>query len=455
MKKIYILMASAALVFAASCNTLEEVNTDSVVETELITVELNPDTKTALGVEGATTWSKGDEVSVTVNDKNIGSLKLVEGNIFSGEVEAGHNGDAILNYPAGVTAVPTTQVAIPGTFANGAALLEGTATMDELRAGKGAKLSNKTALLEFTVAQAGDVAFTLGSATYTVTGCAADEIYYVCVDPENSGKLSYTVAEKQGTKSKEGVKFEAGKIYGLGVLYSLAGDWNLVGAIGAVPMVKSDTYTELYVAKNVTLNSDNKFRFVNADQSKTVGAWGETGDVDTKDQINTWYGSDITESYAANIYVSTSAKYDVYFSPENNDFLIIKAGVEDIDSEWSMVGWIGNSDKWNYSNGIKLKYNYVLGSHNLTKDLTNGDYFLFVTKDWASWIGSPGNEWGDNGRNTTDYTIVNGATKEVNVHHSWGDEKAQFHMKNSGTYKIEIKIGNKYDSSPVKFTRIK
>ena len=99
MKKIFVLMASAAVLFAA-CNKMEEVNTpvDTPVETETITVVLNPVTKTSLDGK-ATLWTAGDKVSVTVGGKNIGTLALVEGSTFSGEVEAGHDGTATLNYP--------------------------------------------------------------------------------------------------------------------------------------------------------------------------------------------------------------------------------------------------------------------------------------------------------------------------------------------------------------------
>ena len=218
MKKIFVLMASAAVLFAA-CNKMEEVNTpvDTPVETEVITIDINPMTNTSLDGK-ATVWSKGDAVSVTVGDKNIGSLKLVEGSTFSGEVEAGHTGAATLNYPAGVTTVPATQAAVAGSFANGAALLEGTTTMEALRAGEGVELQNKTALLQFTVAQAGDVTFEVGTAKYTVTGCKTGETYYACVAPTTDSALSYTAAGMKGAKSKPSVSFVAGKIYPLGEL---------------------------------------------------------------------------------------------------------------------------------------------------------------------------------------------------------------------------------------------
>ena len=131
MKKYFIFLASAAMLLATSC-AKEEVNTTS--ETELITVQLNPETKTALGAEGTTTWDADDKVSVTVGGEVVGTLSLVEGSTFSGEITAGLRGEATLNYPAGVTAIPEPQVAVSGSFADGAALLEGTTTVEKLRA---------------------------------------------------------------------------------------------------------------------------------------------------------------------------------------------------------------------------------------------------------------------------------------------------------------------------------
>ena len=68
MKKHFVFLASAALVIAASCNKAE-IDTPvegAPVETELISVQLNPETKTSLsGME--TVWSEGDAVSVRIS----------------------------------------------------------------------------------------------------------------------------------------------------------------------------------------------------------------------------------------------------------------------------------------------------------------------------------------------------------------------------------------------------
>ena len=226
MKKYIAFFASAALMMAACAK--EEVNTPVetpvVGETELITVELNPDTKTYLSGT-ATKWSKGDAVSVIVGTRSVGTLTL-DGNsgtnVFSGEIEAGLSGEAILAYPADVTSAPKTQKATYGNFVNGAALLEGTTTIENLRVGNGTTLKNKTALLKFKTPVAGNVVFNIGGTNYTVTECEgkinAESNYMVCVDPVENVSLSYTLEGKEGAHSKESVTFEAGKIYNLGNL---------------------------------------------------------------------------------------------------------------------------------------------------------------------------------------------------------------------------------------------
>ena len=238
-------------------------------------------------------------------------------------------------------------------------------------------------------------------------------------------------------------------------------DWNLRGSFGTINMTKSDVYTDLYVAKNVALGSGKTFRFINKDKSKTIGAYGNsTQTVDVKGEINNWYDSDATNGYSANITVSTNDDYDIYFSPRDNNFLIIKTGVEyGFDSQWEIVGWINGKDSWSGSSGYVLKSNYVNPALPLkiTIDLTSGDYFkILKNKNWTAgsnggWIGAPGNDG-----STKDYTIDVNKTTTVNTYHSYDNHKAQFHMKNKGTYTIEVTVSDSpYTSATVKFTRTK
>ena len=319
MKKFFVYMATAAFMFAA-CNKaeidapVEDVNTP--VETEIITVDINPMTKTALN-EKNTDWSEGDEVSVTVDGKNIGKLTLKEGstNTFSGEVEAGHNGDAILNYPAGVISVPKTQAAIAGSFANGAALLEGKTTMANLRAGCGATLQNKTALLSFSVGKDGDVTFEVGSTKYTVTGCKSGSTYYACIAPVSNATFVARIAGYLSKEASQKVSFTANKIYPLSTLPAPeASDWTVKGAFdnwGAGKPLYNDLNGNK-VAKNVSL--EGTFKFVNA-ANKYV-----------RSISNTPTNSMWLTLYEASGDMSLNGTYDVYINPTNKSMCVVNSG---------------------------------------------------------------------------------------------------------------------------------
>lgn len=357
MKKIFMIMASAAVVFAASCNKMEEVNTpiEPVVETELITVDLNPMTKTSLDGK-ATVWSEGDKVSVTVGGKNIGDLELVKGttSTFKGEVEAGYNGEAILNYPSGTTEVPATQKAEAGSFANGAALLEGKTTMEALRAGEGAKLENTTALLQFEVSIAGNVAFTIGDKTYTVEGCEPGNTYYACVDPNTTGKLSYTVGIVLGAKEKDNFAPAANKVYPLGKLslkensiYSLVGtNNNWTDAI-----MYETTQDDFFVLFGVEFSANGQFKI------RKKGVWEDAYNFGssntTMKTINSAVGV-FTHGSSADIAVK-AGKYDVYFDRLAGQVYIMEPGksyteatkqTTPANTYYSLIGTIAGSN-WN------------------------------------------------------------------------------------------------------------
>ena len=329
MKKYFIFLASAAMLLATSC-AKEEVNTTG--ETELITVQLNPETKTALGAEGTTTWDADDKVSVTVGGEVVGTLSLVEGSTFSGEITAGLNGEATLNYPAGVTAIPEPQAAVNKSFADGAALLEGTTTVEALRAGEGVELKNKTALLQFTVAQAGDVTFEVGKAKYTVTGCKTGGTYYACVAPASNVAFTARIGGYLSRKASSNVTFTANKIANLETLPAPEKfEWGIVGQhqgwdiTNPTPMYKVDN--NVYAVLNIKLE-DKGFKFAKnglknwTTANTTFGAWQKSVGKDYFDFMTemaegAWYGNPLYSDNASNdqqnIGVSDFSKnYDVY-----------------------------------------------------------------------------------------------------------------------------------------------
>lgn len=325
MKKIFVYMA-AALALAASCNKMEEVNTpvDTPAATETITVELNPQTKTAL--DGMNTvWSAGDEVSVTVGGVEVGTLTLVEGSTFSGEIKAGLEGEAVATLNYGEETVPATQVAVAGSFANGAALLEGTTTVADLRAGTGATLQNQTALLQFQTPVAGDVAFTIGSTTYTVTGCETGKTYYACVDPENTGKLTYTVGIVLGGKEASSFTPVANKIHPLGTLTLKESQYGVIGNTGdwgekADVKMYETTEDNFYVAYGVEVTSGFKVR--------KAGAWDDNYNFGTTSQSAKSPNSIVgvyTDGGSTDINV-TNGTYDIYFDRLKGQVYIMTPG---------------------------------------------------------------------------------------------------------------------------------
>ena len=320
MKKYSIFMAVAALMFAVSCNK-EEVNTvEPTIETELITVDLNPMTKTALGADGTTTWDADDVVSVTVGGNKIGDLKWIEGSTFSGEVEAGHIGEATLNYPADVTAVPATQKAVANSFADGAALLEGKAQMDDLRAGKGASLHNTTALLQFSVAQAGDVTFEVGSTKYTVTGCETDKTYYACVAPASDVNFVARIGGYLSKQAPKNVTFTANKIANLNELPAPEdSDWRLRGDFDWNEGLTFYKDTQYYVVRNVSFDATAKFKVFNKTNNEWLRSAANVALPEQWYKIGKYDGGDsyvIGGTY--DIYVDSNT-YNIYFIPAEKE----------------------------------------------------------------------------------------------------------------------------------------
>lgn len=322
MKRIFVYMA-AALALAASCNKIEVANTP--VPTETITVELNPQTKTVLNGKN-TVWSAGDEVSVTVGGEKVGTLELVSGSTFSGEITAGLEGEAVATLNYGEETVPATQVAVAGSFANRAALLKGTTTVAALRAGTGATLQNQTALLQFQTPVAGDVAFTIGSTTYTVTGCKTGETYYACVDPANTGKLTYTVGIVLGGKEAASFTPVANKIHPLGTLtlkesnlFSLCGDPNGWGDT----KFYETTQDNFFVYYGFKFTDQGKFKI-----RKPEVDWQDAcnfGSANTKVKSKNTAIGVFTHGSSADITVA-SGTYDIYFDRLAGQVYLMESG---------------------------------------------------------------------------------------------------------------------------------
>lgn len=390
MKKYFILMASAVLVLAASCNKFEE--GDASVEKELITVELNAATKTSLS--GTTTvWSEGDAVSVTVDGNNIGTLTLKSGSTFSGEIEAGHTGKAVLNYPAGVTSVPVEQTAVENSFADNTALLEGETTVEALRAGEGATLLNKTALLQFSVAQAGDVTFEIGTTKYTVTGCETGKTYYTCVEPVSEVSFTARIGGYLSKSASANKTFTANNISPLGELPApVKGSWGIVGTWtnwgGDIPMYKEGKYE---VAKGVEIKSTYEFK-LRKDAAWTTQIAGGIVAPNTERKAG-WVNMTISEEGVYDIYVDASTTTYKYYimTPGKTPAEATQPGpititvIFDGDTNrdylhlWSDGGEIANNKACTSKNPFKWEVTVPAG------DQQNRDYRVILKK---------GNSWG-------------------------------------------------------------
>lgn len=414
MKKIFVYMASAALVFAASCNKIEEANTpvDTPAETELITVELNPQTKTSL--EGmSTVWTAGDKVNVTVGEEVIGTLTLVSGSTFKGEITAGLEGgtSVTLNYPVDedgktVTTVPATQTAAAGSFAQGAALLEGTTTVADLRANEGATLENKTALLSFSTPVAGDVAFTIGNATYTVEGCETDKTYYACVDPAKSGKLSYTVGIVLGGKEKANFAPVANEVYSLGALTLKESIFGVIGNTSAweasddIKMYLT-TQDNLFVAYGVSVTNTEGFKV------RKAGGWVNEynyGSINTTTKtVNSAVGV-YTDGGSSNIKVATGT-YDIWFDRIAGQVYIMEQGKSYTEASKqatpsTVYNLIGSFEGSNWAD-IPMTYS---GDGIWTIQRTfkaNDNWKIRKTNDWTENWGGGNVNFGQNLRTTS------------------------------------------------------
>lgn len=406
MKKYLIFLASAALMLAVSCNKEEVAAPQTSAETELITVELNPSTKTSLGDNGTTIWSEGDAVDVIYGEDVVGTLNFVEGNTFEGKLTTvGLVGDATLRYPAGVKAVPTTQVAVAGSFANKSALLEGLTTIDNLRAGNGATLKNQTALLQFTVAQAGDVTFEVGATKYTVTGCQTGPTYYACVAPASDVTFVARIGGYLSKKASKNVTFTANEIANLEILPSpkttsyveLRGDDPLSWQNGT----KFYEDINFYILKNVSLTASQGFKFV------IDGAWYSVSSLTTDNWHDLVDGSNITLAGGTyDFYVLNDGRTKVYVTKSGNAAPIVPEITEckfivkvnksldwytkyiyawdsngtEIFGKWpgQQLGWVGTQGDYNvYYCNFDLKYNnttvnYIINNNSgaQTNDLT-------------------------------------------------------------------------------------
>lgn len=214
MKKITMLfVAAAALLGVTSCNTaaIDEVTLGQTTVTASFA-----DSRTALdGVK--TLWSAEDKIEV-----NGVEFTLTQG---AGEATATFASNTPLaaaelytaKYPAGVSAIPTTQKAVAGSFDPQAALAEASGvSADNLL------FEHRHALLKLALAAPASKVEVLG---YTLEGALeAEKTYYIAVAAENYEGLTAKVDGVEVRSSYNTVALENGQILNLGTLPNAAAE---------------------------------------------------------------------------------------------------------------------------------------------------------------------------------------------------------------------------------------
>lgn len=490
MKKILFMVAAVAFAMV-SCNK-EEITNNEIQEapvSDIVFEAETPMTKTTIGEADANgirpvSWVVGDRITINGSEFKASELKDNKAIFVTENLDftTAESYDAIYPATAGKSLSAVTIAAEQdGTFANASISVaqSETQSLSFKNVASMLKFQVPASASEVTIESTSDLAGTFevafdedgnpvigevsnGSKKITLTGSfVINTDYYVAVLP---GEHQFTV-KIDGYTSKESTKISTvarAKLMNMKNL-PIPTEWGWLVSMenNKYYMVKSTVYTDLYVIKNLNLGGTAyKFKFVNSAGTKTVGAYGNsTANVDCSGQINEWYGSQAAASHAAFIYVQNSAKYDIFFSPANEDYLIINAGKEisDSNSAWEVVGWINGKDSWGGGSGYYLKKNYVTTELEIELPLTSNDYFKFLkNKNWTAgtnggWIGAPGNDGA-----TKNYAPAVGNSLTVNTYHSYDNHKAQFHMSTNGTYKLSVQVSdNAYTSAKVKITRIK
>ena len=490
MKKNLFMVAAVALMALVSCNK-EEINNgvQEVPVSDIVFEAETPMTKTGIGEADASglhpvSWVVGDRITINGSEFKASELKDNKAIFVTENLDftTSESYDAIYPASAGKSfAAVTIAAKQDGTFANASISVaqSETQSLSFKNVASMLKFQVPATASEVTIESTANLAGTFGvtfdnegnpvigqvsngSKKITLTGSfVINTDYYVAILP---GDHQFTV-KIDGFLSKASTKtstVERAKLMNMKSLpVPTEWGWLVTMEKNKYYMVKSTVYTDLFVIKNLDLGGTNyKFKFVNSDGTKTVGAYGSsTANVNCQGQIYEWYDSQVASTHAAFIYVTTSAKYDIFFSPTDLNFLIINAGkeVSDSNSAWEVVGWINNKDSWGGGSGHYLKKNYVTTELEIELALTTNDYFKFLkNKNWdanngGGWIGAKGYDG-----STQNYGPAVGKYVTINTHHSYDDHKAQFHMSSNGTYKLSVKVSDQaFTSATVRITRIK
>ncbi len=346
MKKFYsFLFAAVALVGFAACNsdsTEEPAPAQQVGKMEF-TANIGEDTKTQLTEGTKVKWCAGDAIAIsngTVVKKYEIKSEMISNNgktaTFEGDPMDGDTFYAVYPYAEGAAytdgkwnvTIPTEQVAVAGSFADGAALAYG-----EYQDNYTFSFTNENAVLKFQVPAACEMVefFNGENSVVKVEGAMdKDKDYYAVVAPGIPYTFTVRIDGYFSKQSTKALDLEKNKIYNLGVLPALEKyTWGLVGQHQGWDITKPSAMykvaDKVYAALNQTLKADG-FKFAktglaNWNTANTYfGAWKKsTGknyfDFSTEMGAGAWYSvyTNNLGGQANDIGVSDfDKKYDIY-----------------------------------------------------------------------------------------------------------------------------------------------
>ena len=328
MKKFYsFLFAAVALVGFAACNsdsTEEPAPAQQVGKMEF-TANIGEDTKTSLNGTKVK-WCAEDAIAVSDGTK-VEMYKVKEllndgkSAIFQGAALEGNTFYAVYPYAEDAAytdgkwnvTIPTEQVAVAGSFADGAALAYG-----EYQGDYTFSFTNENAVLKFQVPEnCSFVEFYNGEdlAVELNGGLTAGKDYYAVVAPETSYTFTVRIdgyLSKQGTKALD---LEKNKIYNLGILPApKTSGYNVVGsfqgwdvAVGKAVVMYADV-DGWAVAKGVELYKTDEFKIVKGNSWTTSYGFNAVGVLPLGEE------KAVVDSNSQNMKAATNGKFDISFN---------------------------------------------------------------------------------------------------------------------------------------------
>lgn len=406
MKKIFLMVASVALMAMVACNK-EEVNGEVSAAGTVEFVASLDDTKTAL-VDGKTEWVAGDAISV--NGVKFTTAESGAAVLFTNaeDVPADFKAPYKAVYPYGANGVPASQTSVAGNF-DPMAVVE-TATSET----KTLSFTNVVSLLKFQVpANCSVVTLTSDNELAGAEGAYENSVsisgsfvketdYYVAVLPGTKANFVVKIDEKI-SKQAASVEIARSSIVNMGTLPATIGEtWGICGTFtNGWDITKNshmtpvgDGWCEL---TGVELYKDDEFKFVQNDGwTVSLGASGSALTADDNKEYT------LTSDNGQNIKVSKNGVFTIRLNPAAKKFI---ATCTEEYSDLKVKVYVDNQKGWNplyfhcwVENGDKDVALTEWPGNEMTKDV-NGMYYYEID---AAYIGSTIGYIVNNGSDQTD-----------------------------------------------------